>query len=157
MTFIIIKMWMLSIYYFCFYFKNLIQCFFSHLPSAEWWLADWLRVIHLAQVGCGQRRVQDHGEGILCMGGWIQTCRQSFQPGQDFQVRTSCALYLSTSVSMDMTFVWEPHVQGFKLWWKEDLSWEIKLFSQSHFLFFCLFCFDCYSWVFVSLKKKKNK
>ena len=54
--------------------------------TAVWRLADRLRVLRLAQTGRGQRGVQDHGQGVLCLGGRVQARREAFQPGQGLQV-----------------------------------------------------------------------
>lgn len=68
------------------------QCIFGwvinvFVSAVVWWLADRLRVLFLAQAGCGQWGVQNHGQGVLCMGGWLQACWKAFQSGQSLQVK----------------------------------------------------------------------
>lgn len=55
---------------------------------AEQRLGHWLRIIQLDQARPWQREVQNLGEGVLCLGGWIQAPgRQKIQLRQDLQVR----------------------------------------------------------------------
>lgn len=55
---------------------------------AEQRLGHRLRIIQLDQARPGQREVQNLGEGVLCLGGWIQALgRQKIQLRQDLQVR----------------------------------------------------------------------